>query len=78
MSVIDVRTGGSTVVHEIRFADAEDRHGYNQASVINVGGENQVDIYEGDNGNFIRVNGYDHAKDLIKALEKAIELGWLK
>lgn len=72
MSVIDVRTSGSTVVHEIRFADAEDKQGYSQASVINIGGDNMIEIYEGDNGDYVRVKGLEHAQDLIKALESTI------
>lgn len=78
MSTIDVRNISSSTVHEIRFADAESRGGSYQASVISQGTCNDIEIYEGDNGDYIRVLSIEHAQDLIKALEKAIELEWLK
>jgi len=78
MSTIDVRASGSVTVHEIRFADAESECGYNQASVIRQGSNDHIEIYEGDNCDYIRVMSIEHAQDLIKAIEKAIELEWLK
>lgn len=78
MSTFDVRQAGSIVIDEIRFANGEDANGYNQASVIVSHSDNRIEIYEGDNGESIRVNGIQHAQYLIKALQKAIELEWLK
>lgn len=78
MSTFDVRQADSIVIDEIRFADGEYVNGYNQASVIIPHSDNRIEIYEGDNCESIRVNGIQHAQHLIKALEKAIELKWLK
>lgn len=77
-SIIDVRTSGSTVVFsEIRFADPHPETEvalkvmpYNGCS----GGVTVVD----EGGDAVVIVDKVHARDLTKALDKAIELGWLK
>lgn len=78
MSIFDVRCNGSSEITEIRFAESENC-GSDQASTISESRNsgNQVFIYEGGQGDSIRVNGKVHALDLIAALQKAIELDWL-
>ena len=76
---IDIRTNVETEVEVIRFADDEQYNGYYQASIIRrCDIDNMVSIKEGGNGDYVQIAGKEHAHDLIKALEKAIELGWLE
>ena len=74
---IDIRDHIVQKVTGIRFSQNRTASGYRQASVLR-GGANEADIVEDDNGNFVRINGKQHALNLIKALEKAIELGWFE
>lgn len=37
-----------------------------------------LSICEGGEGDFVLIQTVEHVKNLIKALEKAIELGWVK
>jgi len=82
MSIIDVRNGPIESITEIKFADYDDQYGYHQASHItrhiDYDDNSTVRLIEGAGGDYIRVNSQAHAQDLIKALEKAIELGWLR
>ncbi|MOA05718.1 hypothetical protein D3C78_1253280 [compost metagenome] len=76
---LDVRKGVSDIT-VIRFADydADDQISGDQADILRNGPFNQLELIESHNGDYVRVNGVEHARNLIKALEKAIELGWLK
>ena len=81
MSVIDIRETDSVLVSRILFAEREDDKGSNQANCISRHGpdfDDRIRITEGDHHDYVRVNSEDHARNLIKALEKAIELGWLR
>lgn len=75
MSTIDVREELENV-SEIRFADT-DRFDY-CPDVLRGGGNAQVRMVETDSSLELIVKDETHARNLIKALEKAIELGWLK
>ena len=70
----------------ITFAEHKCKDGYLQARQLQEN-ENEfgkfVCIYEGDSDDsdyykYLTVNSKDHAKALIKALNKSIELGWLE
>lgn len=86
MSIIDVRGGFVQTVEEIRFADKLSARGYVQSYklVTNEDFGNSVviadDEYEGftlDKG-AVLVIGKEHGENLIKAIQKAIELEWLQ
>lgn len=79
MSVIDIR-GTPVKVNEIRFAD--DRYGaWPQVCLVTrnltFGDDASSVLLREKDGEFVRVHGKEHALNLIKALEKSIELGWL-
>ena len=76
MSVFDVR-GNPTTFDEIKFAHAEDIGGSMQAYKLEPNTGTDVRLYDGA-GDYVYVNSADHARNLIKALEKAIEFGWLQ
>jgi hypothetical protein len=75
MSTIDVR-GELENVSEIRFAD-KDSYDY-CPDVIRGGGARQTTLVETDSDRELVIRNKEHAENLIKALNKAIELGWLK
>lgn len=81
MATFDVCESTSETITEIVFSKGT--AGYECIPVAsklrkNACYDNYVDIVEGDDGDFIRVVDKQHALNLIKALNKAIELGWLK
>lgn len=79
MSVFDVRNSITSAITMIRFADDRNDLCEDQASYIMRGASHDViDIFEGENEDFIRVRSRDHAELLIQAIEKAIDLGWVK
>lgn len=77
MSELDIRLKQSEAVTSIRFQD--DGKDYDIATHLTV--KPNYDNYVGivDNGNeFVLIRSAQHAVYLIQALEKAVELGWLK
>lgn len=73
--IYDVREDKYEEITEIVFANEHNDNGTSQAcSVLKENG--YVEIH--DNLEFVIVDSKEHAKNLIKALEKAISLGWLK
>lgn len=78
--IYDVRVGDTQVISEILFAYEEDSVGSVQAYKITpeaYKGEKYIELRDAA-GEMVLINSIDHAKNLIKALEKAIELGWLE
>lgn len=77
MATFDVRNNEAGAIDEIRFADEDD---YTWSILTHISSD---EIADGDiqlissEGN-ARIHSKTHARNLIKALEKAIELGWLK
>lgn len=76
---LDIRT---TVEEDpitlIRFADEfVTGTAFRQADVMTRDG-GSVRISESGNHDYVRVYSKTHAKDMIAALEKAIDLGWIK
>lgn len=77
MSEIDIRTNLQSSIQLIRFAD-ESVGDYDQGDIIQQGVSGMsVEIAESNNGDFIRIRSAEHADNLITALNKAKELGWL-
>lgn len=77
MSVFDVRSAKQYPITVIKFADAFDSD-YNQAfTVCRLDNSNCIKI-EDDLEEFVIITSKEHAENLKKALDKAIELGWLK
>lgn len=77
MNELDIRLKQRETVTTIRFQD--DGRDYDVATHLTV--KPNYDDYVGivDNGNeFVLIQSAQHAVYLIQALEKAIELGWLK
>lgn len=74
MSVIDVREDDNRVVDTVVFANSHCSEGDGQAYRIeNCHGY----VFLADPDDMLVINSKQHAQDLIKALNKAIELGWL-
>ncbi|ANA49145.1 hypothetical protein PMW_20 [Pseudomonas phage phiPMW] len=86
MSVFDVRTNTESPITEIRFADPESANGTTQADRLV-----QSEAYAGcvalcdsdydpdyDNAGMVLLTSREQAQSLALALQKAIELGWLK
>ena len=75
---IDVRNTVEGEIDVIRFADDEQNIYYQSSIIRHIAWKSLVHIEEGGNGEYVRITSKQHALDLIKALEKAIELGWLE
>lgn len=86
MSVIDIRTSLPEPVKAVRFADARAIDCTAQADLIvvtssakdDLGDIGQVQIKEEVNGDYVRINGVEHCRFLINALEYLIKEGVLK
>lgn len=73
MATIDVRDEAEDVVQVIKFSDSYATHLVGEG----IGEKDSfVTLYD-DNEDFVVINDKQHALNLIKALNKAIELGWL-
>ena len=76
----DVRLKEELVINKIVFSDPSDKDGdevaYYLTSVGDMGIDNGCRIEDDVDGLFIQDK--EHALNLIKALEKAISIGWLK
>lgn len=81
MSSIDIRIEDGEEVTEIVFADEHSADGYYQAyKIINRGysGKDGHFTIEDKDGSQIIIYTVKQVQSLIKALNKAIELGWVK
>lgn len=77
---IDVRQTAQVVVDIIRFADDDDaKTGSTYASVLMESSSypGTVEIMD-QTGDYLLIRDAEMARDLIKALDKAVKLGWLK
>ena len=70
--IYDVRKSNEEI-DKIIFANDNMYFAY---SIIEGDISNAISILDGC-GEFVVISGAKHARDLIKALNKAIELGWL-
>lgn len=75
MTVVDVRSVAEESIDTIRFAEKSGFDYY--PDIIKRDGQRVV-LVETDMSRELALRDKNHASNLIKALEKAIELGWLK
>lgn len=80
MATFDVRSQNTSEVDTITFADSrggqeEYCQGYSIRKSVDFNSGIQIDD---NDDSFVLISTKQHALDLIKALEKAIELKWLK
>lgn len=81
MSTYDVRSNNEEVIDKIVFADLHDSDDWSQACCIIpdvVTHTKQKYIAISDDFDTVVINSKEHALNLIKALNKAIELGWIE
>lgn len=85
MSEYDVRHGNVSTIDCIRFADEEINYAIiaNTLNISDNGIRKRVELrdrdYDIDEGiGYVVISDIEHAEHLISALNKAIELGWLK
>ena len=80
MTTFDIREEDNSEITEIVFAEREDIDGDFQAYTIcpAAGCNGFITIYDGEDTESVSVSSVEHAENLIKALRKAIELGWVK
>jgi hypothetical protein len=77
MSIFDVRTDTAPNITQLKFGDFNSKTAtaqYIERYKGAVGGIKVVDDYD----EFVVVSDKAHAENLIKALETAIELGWVE
>lgn len=80
MATFDIRNNNIKEITEIIFANEKGADGYEQANKITkeiLNNDPYICIVDGY-AERIAINSVEHAQYLIKALNKAIELGWLK
>lgn len=73
-TTFDVRTEQASEIGKIVFANEDSAEGYTQAQYLNCA-DDCVMIQDAED--HVAIYGKKHALNLIKALEKAIELKWL-
>ena len=76
MSEFDVRENVVQEITKIRVAGYDDV--YYAVELIKKYGENVAEFCASDEPTTLKIVGKEHAENLIKGLEKAIQLGWLK
>lgn len=81
MSVFDVRKQSEECVDTLIFADENSLDDEPQAYKVFHSQHNKfgsyIEIMDGE-GDVVIINNKEHAENLIKALNKAVELGWIK
>ena len=86
MSVFDVRNSETSEIKELVFADnvSKDKGITHAFKMQRFAGHEAIMVFdeEFDPGacdvGFVVISSKQHATDLIKAINKAIDLGWLK
>lgn len=73
MATFDVRDNDPSIV-EIVFADKND----GLANTLDISDVDQGFVLIRDDEDYLVIQSAEHARNLQKALDKAIELGWLK
>ena len=79
MSEFDVRENASEVINKIRVAEYNDV--YYAVELIEKYADNTDNVAAfraSDEPVTLKIVGKEHAENLIKGLEKAIELGWFE
>lgn len=78
MSVFDVRKNSSADITDIVFSGDCGRENQDIANHIVKSYDYNNCVEVRDCGEFVLIESAEHARNLQKALDKAIELGWLK
>lgn len=78
MTTLDIRTPQAQQIIEIRIAD-RDGSDYRADIIKKVAmADNGITLRDSDSGRYLEIISIAHANDMIKGIEKAKELGWLK
>lgn len=75
MATIDIREVNEEMIDCIIFSEETDGMGCTLAFKLTTHPDG---TWLGDRYDMVRIKNKEHAQNLIKALNKAIELGWLK
>lgn len=78
MSSIDIRIEDKQGINTLIFADNDFDNGTQAYFIANNGYNSHKYITINDSFDCVEINSVVHALNLIKALNKAIELGWLE
>ena len=78
MTIFDVREETKKGIKGIVFSESESSGGCDIGYVLSNWEEDGTFVKISDGLDFILVESAEHARNLQKALDKAIELGWLK
>ncbi len=80
MTTFDIRKEGSEEITKIVFADEAERDYDETARVFRLvkDSDGPFILVEDENGTYVVVDTKERTLNLIKALNKAIELGWVK
>lgn len=80
MTVFDVREENKKEIKGIVFSESESSGGYEYdiGYFLSNWEEDGTFVKISDGLDFVLVESAEHARNLQKALDKAIELGWLK
>lgn len=78
MSSYDVRKNSSEDITEVVFYEDYGKENQDVANLIVKSDDYRGCVEVRDNGEFVLIESVEHARNLQKALDKAIELGWLK
>lgn len=74
----DVRKSSSETISKVVFSECTGKNGFYISHYISKASEYGGCIKIWDNSEYVLIESAEHARNLKKALDKAIELGWLK
>ncbi len=79
MTVLDIRYNDEAPIETIVFADS-DSGAFVQAYVLKQGDHRQAQAVKimDENNEYVFLSSAEHGLNLVKAIEKAVQLGWLK
>lgn len=77
MSVLDIREENFKI-EKIVFSESETEEGCDISYFLSNWEEDGTFVKISDGLDFVLIESAEHARNLQKALDKAIELGWLK
>lgn len=77
MSVLDIRKENNNI-EKIVFSESESSEEYEIAHSLSIWENNDMVVKISDGVEYVLIESAEHARNLQKALNKAIELGWLK
>lgn len=73
MATIDIRDISEDEIDEIRVRDKD--RSVLSVELIELAGS-YVNLYDSDGSDRLTIHDEEHAKNLIKGIQKAIDLGW--